>query len=222
MNDYIPKKDAEFNAWFEHLVMYVRRKVNSVPPDWTHIPDSEVTLLTNSYLSWNNAYTPTLGAHLPAQTLAKNEARDASEAVIRPFVGQWLVWKQVTNKEREEAGVHNAHERRDHIPAPATVPELSPVAGHPRQIVINYRDLGSHHRGKPADVHGIEIVWDIRNTPPSHVGELIRSSFDTASPHSITFDEQDRGKRVYMAGRWEIEREGIKGDFGEIVSAIIP
>jgi hypothetical protein len=35
-------------------------------------------------------------------------------------------------------------------------------------------------------------------------------------------NEEDRGKRLYMAGRWEIEREGVKGPFGDIVSAIVP
>jgi hypothetical protein len=38
----------------------------------------------------------------------------------------------------------------------------------------------------------------------------------------ITFREEDRGKTVYFAGRWEIEREGRKGDFRPIVSAIVP
>jgi hypothetical protein len=30
------------------------------------------------------------------------------------------------------------------------------------------------------------------------------------------------GKTVYFAGRWEIEREGQKGDFGPIVPAVMP
>jgi hypothetical protein len=39
---------------------------------------------------------------------------------------------------------------------------------------------------------------------------------------TLVFTEADRGKRVYMAGRWEINREGLKGLFGEIVSVFIP
>jgi hypothetical protein len=56
------------------------------------------------------------------------------------------------------------------------VPELSPLPGYIRQIILKYRILGSAH-------------W---------------------------------GKTVYFAGRWEIEREGQKGDFGPIASAIVP
>jgi hypothetical protein len=34
--------------------------------------------------------------------------------------------------------------------------------------------------------------------------------------------EQDRGKHIYLLGRWEINREGGKGPFGAIEEAIIP
>ncbi|MDR1419794.1 MAG: hypothetical protein LBI86_05430, partial [Treponema sp.] len=52
--------------------------------------------------------------------------------------------------------------------------------------------------------------------------DLIESAFDTKSPLILTFEEGDRGARIYMAGRREIEREGVKGDFGDIVSTIVP
>jgi hypothetical protein len=112
--------------------------------------------------------------------------------------------------------------RRPEIPAPVTVPEFSPAAGHSRQIVIPYRDQGAAHRGKPADIHGIEVRWAMLDHPPASINELDNSAFDTKSPLTLEFGEEDRGKRVYMTGRWEIEREGVKGDFGEIVSAIVP
>jgi hypothetical protein len=123
---------------------------------------------------------------------------------------------------------------------------LSPGAGHPRQIVIHYRDQGSARRGKPEGVHGIEVRWAAQNAahfelgsfakqnsqdesrlrlssqPPVSIKELDNSAFDTKSPLILEFGEEDRGKRVYMTGRWEIEREGVKGDFGEIVSSIVP
>jgi hypothetical protein len=223
--DYVPAKDAEFNTWFKNLCQYVNQKTTGQNPEWTHIPAGELTLLTTAYADWYTAYTVTLKPHTPAETLAKDEARYAAEEVIRPFAGQWLMWKQVTDKEREEAGVHNKQPRRPAIPAPTTVPELEPKAGLPRQIVIPYRDKGSDHRGKPADIHGIEVRW-VKAAPgfvPADIEkDLVNSSFDTKSPLILNFEEHERGERVYMAGRWEIEREGVKGQFGDIVSAIIP
>jgi hypothetical protein len=221
--DSIPSNDAEFNIWFKNLCQTVTEKTSGPTPVWPHIPASEPIILNTALANWTAAYEPTLRPHTPAQTLAKSEARTAAEAVIRPFIGQWLMWKQVSDAEREDIGVHNKKPRRDHIPAPATVPELSPAAGHPRQILVPYRDAGSPHRGKPADVHGVEVRWAFLDAPPTDIErELTNSAFDTASPLTLRFEEADRGKRLYLAGRWEIEREGLKGDFGDILSAIVP
>jgi hypothetical protein len=221
--DYIPSNDAEFDIWYKNLCQYVTQKTTGDPPEWTHIPASEVKLLTDNYLVWRVGYVPTLKPHTPAETLAKDEARKTAEGIIRPFVGQWLMWKQVSDKEREEAGVRVKRARRPIIPPPSTVPELEPKAGVPRQIIIPYRDKGAARRGKPKDVHGIEVRWAALDKPPVNIeAELTQSSFDTKSPLILNFGEQDRGKRIYLAGRWEIEREGVKGNFGDIVSAIVP
>jgi hypothetical protein len=220
--DYVPSNDAEFDVWFNNLVEYVLAKVMTSKPEWVHIPVAEAELLSAAYTAWHTAYQPTLKPHTPAQTLAKDEARAEAVAVIRPFVGQWLMWKQVSDQQRLDMGLHNPAPRREHIPAPATVPELSPRAGNPRQVVVPYRDKGVDRKGKPADVHGIEVRWAILDHPPADVKDLVNSAFDTNSPLMLEFEEHDRGKRVYMAGLWEIEREGIKGQPGEIVSAIVP
>ncbi|MDR1899683.1 MAG: hypothetical protein LBQ55_06735 [Treponema sp.] len=54
------------------------------------------------------------------------------------------------------------------------------------------------------------------------VDVAVNSSFDTDPPLVLDFDESDRGKRVYLCGRWEIGREGEKGPDGAIVEVIIP
>jgi hypothetical protein len=189
----------------------VDEKAGGKEPEWKHIPDSEVELLKRARAAWRAAYEVTLVPHTPAQTLAKNEARQAAEAVIRPFVGQWLMWKQVTDAEREDAGVHNKKPRRPAIPAPETVPELEPRAGIPRQVVIPYRDKGSTHRGKPADVHGIEVCWALLDHPPADIeSELTHTAFDTKSPLILNFQEHDRGKRIYMAGAGKSSAKGSR------------
>jgi hypothetical protein len=221
--DYLPASDAEFDVWFDNLYNYSASKMTGGNPEWTHIPMTELDILGTARAAWKVAYAPTLKPHTPAETLAKNEARKAAKAVIRPFVGQWLMWKQVSDKERNEAGVTVEQPRRPVIPVPTTVPELEPRAGVPRQIIIPYRDKGSTRRGKPRDVHGIEVRWELTDKPPVRIeDDLPKSSFDTRSPLTLTFDESERGKRIYMAGRWEIEREGSKGEFGDVVTTIVP
>ncbi|MDR1419033.1 MAG: hypothetical protein LBI86_01540 [Treponema sp.] len=95
-HDYIPVNDKDFDIWFKNLTQYVNAKTTGQSPEWTHIPASEVTLLTGAYAAWYTAYTPTLKPHTPAETLAKDEARAAAVTdVIRPFVGQWLAQNAV-------------------------------------------------------------------------------------------------------------------------------
>jgi hypothetical protein len=96
------------------------------------------------------------------------------------------------------------------------------VAQHRTLPIIYYKDEKSGRRGKPVGVHGIEVRWAVMDRPPASIKELTNSSFDTNPPLTLEFDEQDRGKRVYMSGCWEIEWEGEKGPPGAIVDAMIP
>jgi hypothetical protein len=50
---------------------------------------------------------------------------------------------------------------------PHTVPELEPRAGNPRQVEVPYHDAASEHRGKPDNVHGIEVRWAVLDHEPS-------------------------------------------------------
>jgi hypothetical protein len=120
------------------------------------------------------------------------------EKEARSFINEYIRNSSKVNPEDKLAvGVHE-RVKQHHIVPPHTVPVLEARAGNPRQI---------------------EVLWAIL---AHQCGGAYYSTFDTRSPLILTFDEADRGKRVYMAGCWEIEREGEKGPMGEIVSAFIP
>lgn len=221
-SDFIPAKDGEFDVWFKHLTQYVSDKTGGTSPVWTHIPAEEVSALNHAYTAWYTAYEPSLIPHTPGITEAKNEARKTAEGVIRPFKRRYLEDPPVTDQQRIDMGLHISHHRTP-VPTPDTMPELIPDTGTRRRIAVHYRDEGSTHRGKPHHVTGIEVRWAFLDRPPVHLEEeLIHSTFDTRSPLILDFDEADRGKRVYLAGRWEIHREGGKGPFGAVVEAIVP
>jgi hypothetical protein len=220
--DFIPAKDGEFDGWFRRLTQYVTGKTSGAEPVWTHIPAEAVSKLNDAYTLWHTAYEPALEPHTPAITEGKNEARKAAEGVLRPFKRRYLEDPPVTDQQRIEMGLHLPQPHTP-VPAPDTVPELIPDTGTRRRIAVHYRDEGSSHRGKPDHAAGIEVRWAILDHAPVHIeAELIHSSFDTRSPLVLDFDEADRGKKVYMAGRWEIHREGIKGLFGAVADAVIP
>jgi hypothetical protein len=68
--------------------------------------------------------------------------------------------------------------------------------------------------GKPHNVHGIEVLSAALDHYPTSVSELTESSFDTNPPLFLEFDKSQRGQKIYLAGRWEIMRDGEKGRSG--------
>ena len=222
MKGIIPGKDIEFDAFLNRYCGIVTVNTSGTPPAWDHIPAARVTELTAARDGWSAAYAKLGGAHISADVLTKNEARRNAEEVLRAFDKEFILYSsKVTNAEREELG-HKPHKSKAPVPSPTTTPLIEVEAGAIRRIVLAYREAGKARHGKPENVHGIEVQWDILDAPPTRVEDLRKSIFDTRSPLVLEFEENQRGKRVYFSGRWEIQREGIKGPFGPILDAIIP
>jgi hypothetical protein len=57
-NYFIPRGDAEFDAFFKHYVQVVNQNTAGSSPVWTHIPAARVTELTNAYADWYNHAGP--------------------------------------------------------------------------------------------------------------------------------------------------------------------
>jgi hypothetical protein len=222
MADYIPSKDADFDIWFSGMYQYVSQKCAGQPPAWNHIPPAALTNLGELHTAWKTAYGATFGPHTKVETEAKNHAKDAAVAALRPFVNQYLRYPPVTDEDRTAMGIPNRKSSHSPVQVPVTSPRLRVDTGTRRRIIVYYQDETSTRRGKPKGVHGIEIRWAILDHYPVSDKELIHSSFDTNPPLTLEFDEADRGKHIYLVGLWEIEREGEKGPPGAIEEAIIP
>jgi hypothetical protein len=219
MADYIPAGDEIFLEWARTLYNYALAHF----ADWGGIPTPATSLgaLLGNYLTaLTAAQKPNRGK---VDVLAKNQARDALKKAVRIYVKAWLINNPlVTDEDRLAMGLPVYNGTRSPIQPPKTSPVLDIDTRTRRRLSIGYKDEGSTRRGKPKNVHGIEIRWAILDHPPASIKELINSSFDTKPPLVLDFDESDRGKRVYLCGRWEINREGDKGPDGAIVDVIIP
>jgi hypothetical protein len=218
---YIPKNDAEFDVWFNNLVEYVFAKVMVASPAWTHIPKPEAENLAAAYTSWHTAYVAFQGPHTKVDTEAKNDAKKAAVKVIQLFVNRYLRYPPVTNEDRTAMGIPNHDIHPTPVPRPDDIPEVEVLLPKPRMLRFRFRRVNMKRWGKPAGVHGMELLWIIADAPPKEVEELVHSSFATKSPLDLTFAESERGKRVCYAVRWETEAMK-KGDYSEIMSAIIP
>jgi hypothetical protein len=106
-------------------------------------------------------------------------------------------------------------------PAPDSIPEVEVETPHPRTVRIKFRDEHAPRWGKPEHVHGLECLWRVMEERPVQVKDLQHSAFATRSPLELVFEEDERGKKVYFAVRWE-NGAGKKGLWSDIYSAIIP
>jgi hypothetical protein len=69
---------------------------------------------------------------------------------------------------------------------------------------------------------GVRIYYGIFGEPITDQARLPISKWATKCPHLIRFREEDRGKRVYFALKWEIRKENGESGWSEIQSEIIP
>jgi hypothetical protein len=219
MADYIPVKDEEFLDWAKNLYNYAAAHYTG----WD-VPDPTAVLkisLDGYEAAFAAALNPNRGK---VDVLAKNEAKAALKKKIRLYVKAYLISNpKVTDEDRAAMGLPIHKTTKTPVPVPHTAPQLFINTGTRRRLTITYKDEGSDRRGKPRGVHGIEVRWAILDAAPTDIKtQLINSAFDTKPPLVIDFEEHDRGKKVFLCGRWEIEREGVTGPFGDIEEAVIP
>lgn len=215
--DYIPKRDEVFRDWTQNLYTYVLSKYQN----W-NIPSPQPPLesLLNTYqTALTVAQNPNRGK---VDILTKNEARAALEAAVRPYIKAYLSFNPaVSDADREQMGITIHNKIKTPVPPPSTIPEAEIDSAIIRQLTIHFKDNGSERRGKPPGVHGVEIVWDMTETTPAKMEEFRNSVFDTRSPYTFSFDESQRGKKVFFCLRWE-NAKGEKGPWSEIYTAVIP
>ena len=161
----------------------------------------------------------------PVKTATLMDTEKAFKALYRYlYTGMLRENPLVTNADLLAMGMP---ERGDGERHPASVPKTSPAATvktpGPGIVEIHFRDnsVDNPSHAKPPGVHGCEICWVVLDEPPVNWEQLVHSSFDTASPFRLTFEGDQRGRRLYFALRWENTR-GEKGPWSEIQDTIIP
>jgi hypothetical protein len=152
----------------------------------------------------------------------KNEKKQQLIHLIKVFVRNNLQNNDaMTDTGRKALGIPIYDNKHTPVPVPEGIPEIEVEMPHLRTLRIKFRDEHAERWGKPKRVHGVECIWEIMDEPPIRVKELSRVESATRSPLELTFEEHERGKRLYFAARWET---GVKkkGRWSDIFSAIIP
>jgi hypothetical protein len=220
MASYIPLSYELFDLWFKFLMQYVLSKATGTAPAWTHIPQAALDLLTEAYAAWYLVYGKTLGPHTPVDTLARKQGKAAAGKIIRPFVNQYLRFWPVTDEDRKAMGIPNRDEHPTPISPPETGPLFSVAQEGPRAIGIAYWNGKKGRKGsKPKGVVGVRIYYGFE--PVADQSQLPFSEWATRCPHTVRFREADRGKRVYFALKWEIQKEHGESPWSEIQSELV-
>jgi hypothetical protein len=158
-----------------------------------------------------------------ASIKAKNDSRKVLETNLQQKIKEYLTYNHlVTDEDRDNMGlpIH----KTTHTPSPiaTTYPDFDVDSGTIRRLTVHFYDQGQKKsKAKPAGQHGAEIRWAILGSPPTKIDDLIHSSFDTRTPFTLQFDEDQRGQKIYFCLCWENTR-GEKGPWSEIISAVIP
>jgi hypothetical protein len=218
--NFIPRENEEFDSWFKNLCCYTIQKTCDLKPEWTHVPAGRLRELESVYADWFTAWVVTRKPHSPEEAQAKDEARAAAENAINLFAKEFLLGGLIPDMDCLEIGIPtNRAEGPD--AKPDGYPEQSRIdKSRAGSLTIHFEPFG-WIRTWPEDVRAAEIRWAILDKVSFDRESYPNSALVTASPFTITFDESERGRDVYFCFRWE-SRNGVKGDFSNIGSSVIP
>jgi hypothetical protein len=219
-SNFIPRREVDFLNWQGVFITGASSRYKILG-----IPDNLWKELLNLQSDYQNKYHIAANpeTHTPGAIERRKEARKVYEARLRIVIKGYITYNPtVADDERKDLGlpVH----KTGHTPAPVATeaPDLEVDISTIGRLIIHFFMRGGHHKkGKPAGQHGAEVGWMISNTPPARWEDLTHSAIDTNSPFTLSFENDQRGKTVYFALRWENTR-GEKGPWSEIESAIIP
>jgi hypothetical protein len=221
MPDWIPQKDAAFDAHYGNYCRIVNQKTGGSAPEWTHIPAARITGLNDGYAAWFTAYDKLNQSHTHGDVAAKDRARDGGKRTLRAFNNDFILYSTLVSRQDKVDMGNRLRKSPSPILDPGTRPEFSIVLVDIRRLGLHFRDQGSESKAKPYGIAGALIFWAVLDHPPAGIEELTNSFLATRTPAILEFSEQERGKTVYIAMRWQ-NRKGRVGPASEIQSAIVP
>ncbi|MDR1218204.1 MAG: hypothetical protein LBK73_01180 [Treponema sp.] len=214
----IPAKEEDFVDWSENLInISIAHK-----SEWK-LPEDKLTELQTLHDRVKTLHELCRTASYTKMDMQeKNEKKERLIHLEEVFVRNNLQNNDaMTDNGRKELGIPIHDDTRTPVPAPDGIPEIEIETPHPRTVRIKFRDEHAARWGKPEHVHGLECVWAFLDEPPVKVKDLTHSEFATRSPLELMFEEDERGKKMYFAVRWETGAMK-KGKWSDIFSVIIP
>jgi hypothetical protein len=219
-HDFVPYRDNDFLQWVHNFVDYLAPKAAQF-----NFPQEVISNIQSQMADFEKKLriVDDPGTHTPVATQAKKTAKKLLEKTMRNAVGEYLTRNHlVSDDDRIAMGLPIHKTTHTSSPIAHDAPGVDADTSILGRISIHFFEKEHRHKkAKPAGQIGVEIVWVIRDTPPTRWDELLHSAMSTRTPYTFSFENDQRGQTFYFAIRWENTR-GEKGPWSAIQNVIIP
>lgn len=207
-SSYIPSTDAGFDSWltnFSTLITGAPATFGLISGDAVIIA-AQQTAYHGAFVTANDPSTRT-----PAAVSAKDAAKAAALAVVRPYAVGISVNPGVTDEDKTAVGVTVRKLVPSPIPTPTAVPQVSFVSAVPLTTTLQVRNTATPtSKAKPFGAIGVEMWMAIGTTAAVDPDQLSYVGSFTKIPLALNFISANQGKIATVAARY-VTRGGNGG-----------
>jgi len=216
--DFIPQNAARFREWAMNISEYITASKATM---WG-IPTNVITDLKTKAEDFAETQDSLPNDPNRAQLARRNQQQRELTELIRFIVRFYLRRPVVTDPELIAMGIPPIDRRRTARKTVAEKVEFTIHISGIRRIVVDFWQQGvEHSKAKPRAYDGAVLIWNFGKERPAEAGGFQHHTMASRRPFAIEFDEDDRGKTVWIALAWQNKR-GIRGEWSEFKSAVIP
>lgn len=215
---YIPNAMSSFDDWMANFSTNL-----TADPTVYGLVAGDAVVVAAAFVVWHAAYVAALdpSTRTPAAIAAKDDARTALTALVRPYAIAIRNNAGVSNELKTTIGVTVPDLDRTEIPAPLTFPVLTLTNDAPGVLKVDWKDSAAIvGKAKPFGAIQAEVYVVASNTIVSDPTIIPFEGLHTKSPFFITLPEGDVGKQAYVVARW-VTRRGLTGPFGAVQSLTV-
>lgn len=201
MADFLPRSDSALLAWSASFSTKIN--ADAISFGLTLTQASDYAALQTAFASAMATVTDPL-TKSPANTVAKNTARQALIANTRALVRIIQAYPGTTDFMRAELGITVPDPEPSPTPIPANAPifSIEKVAGY--KIYYSMREPNSDSRGKPDGVIGAQLLAYVGDEAPANPADwqslgLITRTLSYAILPSALYPA---GSRVWLSASW--------------------
>ena len=198
---YIPGPDADFDNWAVNFSTLI----TAVPATYGLVAGDAI-IIAAVVNPWHAAYVAATNptTRTSVTIAAKDAARLAAEAVVRPYATTISRNPAVLNDDKVAVGVNLPNSARTPVPPPVTQPALSLVSSVHNLMTVAYRDTSTPtSKAKPPGAIGLDLRIFIGTTTPPAPDTVAPYGVVTKSPINVGFTNGDVGKTATYWGRWQ-------------------